>query len=397
MKQQYDIVVVGAGPAGCTAARKAAEAGLDVLLIEKRHEIGAPLRCAEAIGERLSAPYIQPDEKWIDARITSYAVVNRVGERVTVPPAEPTLVVNRKVFDVQLALMAARAGAELRAASAAVGLLMQGGQVAGVRVRSFGQDFEISARLVVAADGTESQTARWAGLKTTPPREDYFTALEYFLAGVGGRIDPQTCQYHLDAALAPGGYLWIFPKGPDCANVGLVVSADRARGVHLRQNLDRFIDSQFASSSVISVVAGGIPVSGMLKQPGCSGLLVVGDAAHQADPLSGGGINWSMLGADLAVQAAVEALKKGDVSWKRLQVYERLWRERCGKMHAALYKIRKMITSMDPDRVDRLVHNASQLPVERMSLGEVALQLLRHDPLLLVEARALISSGLIVK
>ena len=79
------------------------------MLIEKRQEIGAPVRCAEAIGVELSRPFIEPDECWIDARINYYAIRNSRGERVKLPPAEPTLVVNRKVFDVELALKAARA------------------------------------------------------------------------------------------------------------------------------------------------------------------------------------------------------------------------------------------------------------------------------------------------
>ena len=163
MKASYDVVVVGAGPAGSVAARRAAEAGLDVLLIEKRQEIGTPVRCAEAIGLEMSRPFIQPDPRWIDARIAYYAVHNRQGDRVKLPPAEPTLVVNRKVFDVELALAAVRAGAEVQAAAAAGGLLLEGKQVVGVRVVSLGRPAEIRARLVVAADGTESQVARWAG------------------------------------------------------------------------------------------------------------------------------------------------------------------------------------------------------------------------------------------
>ena len=397
MKASYDVVVVGAGPAGSVAARRAAEAGLDVLLIEKRQEIGSPLRCAEAIGLEISRPFIEPDPRWIDARINFFAVHNRQGDRVRLPPAEPTLVVNRKVFDVELALAAARAGAEVQAATAAGGLLMEGGQVCGVRVTSLGRPSEIRARLVVAADGTKSQVARWAGLRSVSPLADYFAAFEYYLAGIGGRIEADTCEYHLDAGLAPGGYLWVFPKGADSANVGLVVAAGRLPGQSLRDKLDQFVQKRFPGASVISVIAGGIPVTGAIKRLGCDGLLVVGDAAHQADPLSGGGINWGMLGAELAVQAALPALRAGDVSWKNLQGYERLWQERGGKMHAALYQLRKLIAKMEPERLDALVRTAAGLPIAEMSLGQIALVVLKNDPLLLFEARALIKTGLILK
>lgn len=397
MKAAYDVVVVGAGPAGNVAARRAAEAGLDVLLIEKRQEIGAPVRCAEAIGAELCQTFITLDERWIDARIEHFAVFNSRGESVVVPPAEPTLVINRKVFDVELALLAARAGAEVQAGCAAVGVLLEGKQVRGVRVDWLGKAVEVKARLVVAADGTESQVARWAGLNSATPLADYYTGFEYFMTGLSGQIIPNQCEYHLDPELAPGGYVWVFPKGQDRANVGMVVAANQVPGESLRDRLDDFVHWRFEGGSVVSVIAGGIPASGALKRMGCDGMVVVGDAAHQADPLTAGGINLGMIGADLAMQAAIPALREGDVSWKRLQVYQDLWQARFGKMHAALFKIRKIISGMEPDRLANLIHDSAQLPLEQMSLGQILFAILKHDPMLLLEARTLITTGLVLK
>ncbi len=397
MKSSYDVVVVGAGPAGSVASRKAAEGGLSVLLVEKRQEIGAPVRCAEAIGADLSRPFIEPDPRWIDATVNLFAVHNSQGVGVKVPPAEPTLVVNRKVFDFQLALLAARRGAEVRTSTAAVGLVIEEGAVCGVRLESLGKAEVVRARLVVAADGTESQLARWAGLKTVPPLADYYLGIEFLLAGLGSRIDLHTCEYHLNQALAPGGYLWVFPKGEDTANVGLVITADRADRECALSFLQKFVASRFPGSSVLAVIAGGIPITGALKKMVVDGLVVVGDAAHQADPLTAGGINLGMLGADMAMSVAVQAVQRGDVSASRLAPYEVLWQQRFGKMHTALYKIRKIWCRMDQARLDALIDKAAGLPLERMSLGQIVLTLLKNDPLLLFEARSLITTGLILK
>jgi flavin-dependent dehydrogenase len=214
MNRSYDVVVVGAGPA---------EAGLSTLLIEKRQQIGVPVRCAEAIGEDLVKGFIDLDERWIDARISHFKVHNSLGEGVALPPAEPTLVVNRILFDYQLALLAARAGAEVVTSACAESVIVEDGAVRGVRLRHVEQAHEIRARLVVAADGSESQVARWAGLKTAPKAGDYYTAAEFLLAGMATYITPTICEYHLNHELAPGGYLWAFPKGADSANVGLVI------------------------------------------------------------------------------------------------------------------------------------------------------------------------------
>ncbi len=397
MKPAYDVVVVGAGPAGSIAARRAAEGGLSVLLIEKRQEIGAPVRCAEAIGADLSRPFIEPDPRWIDATVNTFTIHNALGVGVKVPPAEPTLVVNRKVFDFQLALLASRAGAEVRTSTAATGLVIEDGAVCGVRVESLGQAETIRARLVVAADGTESQVARWAGLKTVPPLADYYLGIEFLLAGLGGKVDPHGCEYHLNHALAPGGYLWVFPKGEDTANVGLVITADRADQKCALEFLEQFVAQRFPGASRLAVIAGGIPITGALKKMVADGLVVVGDAAHQADPLTAGGICLGMIAADMAMSVAVPAVQDGDVSAGRLERYAELWQQRFGKMHAALFKIRKMLCRMDQGRIDELVRVASELPLDRMSLGQIMLSLLKNDPLLLFEARSLITTGLILK
>ncbi len=397
MKSSYDVVVIGAWPAGSVAARRAAEGGLKTLLIEKRQEIGTPVRCAEAIGADLAKPFLPYDPRWVDATIQAFAIHNSRGDSIQLPPAEPTLVVNRKVFDYELALVAARAGAEVRTSSAAVGLVIEEGAVKGVRIESLGRAQEVQARLVVAADGTESQAARWAGLKTVPPLADYYLGIEFLLAGMRGKMNPQVCEYHLDRSMAPGGYLWVFPKSEDTANVGLVIGADQGGDASALSYLERFVTLHYPETSVMAVIAGGIAVTGALKSLVTDGLVVVGDAAHQADPLTAGGICLGMIGADMAMQVAVPALQRGDVRAARLQEYEKLWQARFGKMHQALYKIRKMLNRMSQERLDGLVKRASELPIERMTLGQIMLTLLKNDPLLLLEASSLITTGLILK
>lgn len=397
MKSSYDVVVVGAGPAGSVAAQRAAAAGLDVLLIEKRQEIGSPVRCAEAVGIESLRPYIELDPVWVNTKVIHFAVHNTTGHFIRLPPTEPTLVVERKIFDRELARQAALAGAEVQAKTAAVGLLEDKGRVVGVEIRRMSRVHRVSARLVIAADGPESQVARWAGLKTVPSLNDYFTGMQYLLGGVGGQVEPSECQYHLNKEIAPGGYAWVFPKGDDLANVGLVAEASYAEGESALVRLDRFVARHFPDASVLGVMMGGIPVTGGVQQMATGGLLVVGDAAHHADPLTGGGIGLGMMSASLAMEVGIEALRKDDVTAGTLRAYERQWRERFGRSHQALYKARKLVAGMDQARVDALIENASKLDLEEMSLGEIAMRLFARHPRLLVEVGKLIATGFILK
>jgi digeranylgeranylglycerophospholipid reductase len=397
MKHLYDFVVVGAGPTGSVAAQRAAEAGLKTLLIEKRHEIGAPVRCAEAVGAEATKQFIHLDPRWIDAHIFHFAIHNSCGDVLILPPSEPTLVVNRKVFDLELAHLAVRAGAQVRTDCAAVGLVVEDDVVCGVRIAYFNKTETLQTRLVVAADGTESQVARWAGLKTVPPMADYYVGIEFLLAGLKGKIHSQICEYYLNHELAPGGYLWVFPKGGDIANVGLVITADKSQDGNALSNLQRFVAKKFPRSSVLAVIAGGIPVTGGLQAMSTCGLVVVGNAAQQADPLVGGGINLGMQGAALAMQVVVPALQSGDTSTHRLQEYDRIWHKRYWRMHTASYKIRKIFAGMSQERMDALVKYAAGLHLENMSLGQILLAILKNDPHLLFEARSLITTGLIRK
>jgi len=261
LQRRYDVVVVGAGPAGSTAARRAAELGLSVLLLEKRQEIGSPVRCAEGVGHELLVPFIEPDERWISARIDKAQFTTMAGDRAETRRAEggKGYVLERRVFDRVLAEKAVEAGAQLAVKTAARGLLIGDGFVRGVIVEGEG-NVEIEAAVVIGADGVESRVGPWAGLDTTLPPKDAMACAQFLLAGID--IDPTCCSYYISQELAPGGYAWVFPKGEGKANVGLGVQADMAAWPAL-DYLTRFIEGQphLGQGSPVTLVVGGVPVA----------------------------------------------------------------------------------------------------------------------------------------
>ena len=210
IRRQYDLIVVGAGPGGSTAARTAAQAGLSVLLLEKRQEIGSPVRCAEGIGHDQLAAFLEPDPGWISAEVSHAEITNVMDGESEILRASGGrgYVLERRVFDRTLAELAAQAGAEVRVKTSVTSLLREAGRIKGVTIEHGNyfagtESVEIEAQIVIGADGIESQVGQWGGLNTQLPLTDTMVCIQYLLAGID--IDPACTCYTIDHSLAPGG------------------------------------------------------------------------------------------------------------------------------------------------------------------------------------------------
>ena len=350
--QRYDVVVVGAGPAGSMAAREVAARGLSVLLLEKRQEIGSPVRCAEGIGRDALLRFLEPEERWISAHIARARILlrrdgqERVWQTEAVSEGQAGYVLERRVFDRELAERAARAGARILVKTTATGLLRDGDAVVGAVIEGPWGRQEVAARVVIGADGVESRVGAWAGLGTTLPGEDQMACAQFLLAGID--IDPQCTSYYLDPELAPGGYAWVFPKGESRANVGLGVQAGLAAAPPV-ELLKRFVESKpfLSRGSAVTLIAGGVPVGLPPPRIVTAGCMLVGDAARQVDPLTGGGIANAMLAGCLAGRVAADAIAAGHVSRAALARYEDEWAARAGRGMYRNYRLRSRFTAQE--------------------------------------------------
>ncbi|MEN6395266.1 MAG: FAD-dependent oxidoreductase, partial [Methanoregula sp.] len=116
MKNNYDVLIIGGGPAGALAARTAAEKGLSTCLVEKRPAIGAPVRCAEGIGKEGLSEFVEPDPRWISADMSGAVIVAPDGFEMSLASSmagsKVGYILDRKVFDRALVWQAAEAGAD---------------------------------------------------------------------------------------------------------------------------------------------------------------------------------------------------------------------------------------------------------------------------------------------
>ena len=306
--QECDVLIIGAGPAGSLAARAAAGKKVDVLMIEKRQEIGSPVRCAEGVSKGALAEFVDIDPKWVSAEIHGGRIHAPNGSFVTVDSPDAGLVLERKIFDRELANQAAISGCEVWVKSRAVDLIRDNGRIAGAVVRRSDEDYAIRAKVVIAADGIESLVGQWAGIDTACKASEVDTCAQYLITGLSG-FDLSYCDFYLGSKVAPRGYAWIFPKSDNSANVGLGIGGNIDTETAF-DYLSKFVEKEVPGGSVLSMVVGCVPVAGTLPELVQDGFMIIGDAAHQNDPVSGGGIINAMIAGQIAGEVAGDAVQK---------------------------------------------------------------------------------------
>ena len=375
-KDEYDVVVVGAGPSGSTAARYAAMNGADVLLVEKRQEIGSPVRCGEGVSmEIFKHVDIQPDPRWFVNQVTGARIFGPSGRHLLIDAKnagdEVGAVIERDEFDKHLAMLAARAGAEISTKTAVISLLHDDGKISGVTLRRMGETRDVRAKLIIGADGFESQVARWAGMNTNLKTRDTTSNLQYRMTGLD--LDPRFTDFYI-GSVAPGGYVWIFPKSRQVANVGIGLLLSKIKGAsEAKDYLDAFIekDSRFRNADILETVSGGVSVSAPLDRTVSDGIMLVGDAARMIDPLTGGGISNGVIAGSVCGRIAAEAVKAGDVSSEYLQRYEEGWRVLLEEKLYRDYMAKEKLISLDDETLDKLIDALSSVPMENLSTKEI--------------------------
>ncbi|HEX9654753.1 MAG TPA: NAD(P)/FAD-dependent oxidoreductase, partial [bacterium] len=300
-------------------------------------------------------------------------------------------VLDRKIFDYDLVHIAARYGAEVLTKAYVYDLIKPNGAVAGVRVQHLGRNYDIRAKVVIGADGVESRVGRWGGLRTNIKIKDMESCLQMTLANV--KVDPRYIYLYFGDQIAPGGYLWVFPKNGETANVGLGVSGEHARYKSAKRYLQEFVDKHFPNAAVLYTVVGGVPCAATLKKIVADGLMLVGDAAHQVNPMSGAGIVTAMISGQIAGRVAAQATKENDVSEKRLADYAEAWHKAEGKNHERFYTIKKAVYKLTDDDLNATADAVLNLTPEKRSLMNIFKSALVHHPALLIEvARAFMKS-----
>jgi digeranylgeranylglycerophospholipid reductase len=389
MTRDLDVLVVGAGPAGAVAAWEAKRAApeLDVLLIERDRAVGAPVRCAEGVGDAGLREFAAPEEApWVARKITRVIFLAPDDTEVKVAQRDVGWILDRTRFDAYLAAQAVAAGAELRVGIEATGMQRCPDSRWHVRLRGAGNEETVRARVVIGADGVEAMVGRWAGLETRVPARDMESCAQYIVQGID--FDPDAIYLQFGDRVAPGGYAWVFPRGVDSANVGLGLVALRSDGRTARAYLDEWVARRYPRGARTGYTVGGVIVHTTVRKTYAEGVLLAGDTAHMINPLSGGGIVNAMKAGRLAGGTAAAAIREGDTSERRLASYHDSWMNLLGDDHLKYYRIKQALEGLSDDFFNGLARTVNRIPLEKRTLGRIfAHALVRHPQLIPVAAR----------
>ena len=356
---KYDVIVVGGRIGGSISSLFASKNDVDVLMIEKRPEIGVPIQCAEGTTHSTfeilemnpSSRYVcnevetgtihAPNGKYINAE--ELVEFNNLEESIS-----KGYILDRKVFDKHLAIESAKAGTDIMVKTTVKDIIREDGKICGVVAKHMGKTMEIKADVVIAADGVESNMARLAGIKTQDNPTDICSCAQYEL--VCSDFDHDRVHLYFGKDIAPGGYAWVFPKDEGTANVGLGIRGPAETAYHY---LKKFISKFDATPVELNV--GGVPLSGPIDKTYTDGFMVVGDAARQIDPVTGGGIFTTVPCARVAGEVAAEAVKAETTSEDFLKRYDATWRAKIGDILKMSLKCRKVADNLTDEEMNALV------------------------------------------
>ena len=301
-RQDWDILVVGAGPAGSCAALAAARAGVRVGVAERQKTIGVPVRCAGYIPKALLGSLPFRDRSFVVQGVTAMHTI--LPDGTVRKTRAPGLIIRRDRFDQCLTRSAREAGAEIHPGMRAI--RYQDGQVT---VRSSpGGLMKIRPAVIIGADGLLSTVAKWMGLGA--PRR---------VPGLQVRAPLVRSMAHTEVYFHPriyGAYGWVFPRG-DAANVGIALAHKDRPSYSLRTTLKWFTDRLEKDGKIgkplPKAVFGWIPVAPAARVYG-GNMVLAGDAAGHTHPITGAGVAHAVLAGDLAGAWAARAVKQNDLT-----------------------------------------------------------------------------------
>jgi len=339
----YDVAVVGGGPVGSYVAYKLAGWGYKVVVLERKEKLGEQVCCTGIISQEC-VNSLAINNNVILRQINSARLFSPSGRLLRLWRQEAqACIVDRGAFDMAVASMARGKGVEYVLNSLVRDIEVKDNRVS-VEAMRLGERLSFEARVAVIATGFGSKISEGLGLGKA---SDFVMGTQAEVETIG--VDEVEVFFGQD--IAPGFFAWLVPTSPSKALVGLL--SRRSPGFHLKKLMSALLAEGKIASTEAKISYGGIPLKPLTKT--CrQRIIVVGDAAGQVKPTTGGGIYYGLLCADIAANTLQGALENGDLSAKGLASYERQWRRMLGRELKIGYYARKFYERLSNRHIDRM-------------------------------------------
>lgn len=347
----WDVVVIGAGPAGCFTAMQIANSGFKVLVIEEHTQIGLPIQCSGLVSPRV-VELAKADESTIINSLTGLRVLSPLGAELHVNSSRVlAFAIDRAIFDQILAEKAENAGAILQKGlkGTAAQSIPGGYQITAVDKNN--KNFTFNTKILIGADGVESNVAAWLGLNN-----DNLKAVMYSADVELACSDTNSVSVFLGQNLAPGWFGWIIPLDLKNCRLGigyaLIKSGHSPR--HYFQQLIDYYPQLFKGCKIIRNTGGTVPL-GLMPKIYASNAMLVGDAANQTKPISGGGIYMSLRASQICADVAIQALNDNNFSEEKMSIYQTLWENEMKEEINSAMKLRLSFLNLKDKDIESVI------------------------------------------
>ena len=363
-----DLLIVGCGVSGASAALAAARKAVAVKIMEEHPQVGLPSHCSGHVGItgfKRFGPNLPPGI--IENKIKGAILTAPNGKSLTLSRSTPvTWVLDRGAFDQHLASLAVKEGADLHLNSR-VDSVQRSERMFRVKLSSQKESLELYCKVLIDAGGCAAPASRYVGV-SNPNRRRLVNSAQCNFDNISD-IDPDFVEVYYGQKYAPGFFGWIIPRRDGSAKVGLAAGARTNVQAHFERFLHKhpIVSTKLKNARRLSkTLYHPIPVSGARNKTYADGFMSVGDAASQVKPTTGGGIVFGLACGQIAGETAATAICEENYSSSKMKLYEDTWRRIIGFDLNAMSYLRRLLYRIPDQYLDKLFDISNELKIEEI-------------------------------